>query len=88
MTDNVLCFPDGFIWGTATSAHQIEGGVAEGGRGVSIWDTFCQSEGTVFQGHTGDVACDHYHRFRPRLRLLSDPAAFRQGEWSLVSPGY
>jgi len=52
MTNNILRFPDGFLWGAATSAYQIEGGVAEGGRGASIWDTFCQIEGKVFQGQT------------------------------------
>jgi len=70
MTDNILRFPDGFVWGTATSAYQIEGGVAEGGRGVSIWDTFCQIEGKVFQGHTGDVASDHYHRYAEDVELM------------------
>jgi len=48
MTDDILRFPDDFISGTATSAYQIEGGVAEGGRGVSIWDTFCRTDGKVF----------------------------------------
>jgi len=48
MTNDILHFPDGFLWGAATSAYQIEGGVAEGGRGVPIWDTFCQTEGKVF----------------------------------------
>ncbi len=70
MTNNVLRFPDGFLWGAATSAYQIEGGVAEGGRGPSIWDTFCQIEGKVFQGHTGDVACDHYHRYADDVALM------------------
>jgi beta-glucosidase len=70
MTNDMLRFPDGFLWGAATSAYQIEGGVAEGGRGVSIWDTFCQSEGKVFQGHTGDVACDHYHRYAEDIELM------------------
>ena len=70
MTDDILHFPDGFIWGTATSAYQIEGRVAEGGRGVSIWDTFCQTEGKVFQGHTGDVACGHYHRYVEDVELM------------------
>jgi len=70
MTNDILHFPDGFLWGAATSAYQIEGGVAEGGRGVSIWDTFCQTEGKVFQGHTGDVACDHYHRYAEDIELM------------------
>jgi len=70
MTDNILRFPDDFVWGTATSAYQIEGGVAEGGRGVSIWDTFCQIEGKIFHGHTGDVASDHYHRYAEDVELM------------------
>lgn len=63
MANHSLQFPDGFVWGAATSAYQIEGAVQEGGRGISIWDTFCQTEGKILQGHTGDVACDHYHRY-------------------------
>ncbi|MBX3620574.1 MAG: beta-glucosidase [Rhizobacter sp.] len=56
-------FPPGFVWGVATSAYQIEGAAQEDGRGASIWDTFSHTPGATFQGHTGDVACDHYHRW-------------------------
>ena len=63
-------FPDGFLWGAATSAYQIEGGVEECGRGTSIWDTFSHMPGTIAGGGTGDVACDHYHRWREDLDLL------------------
>jgi beta-glucosidase len=65
-------FPDGFLWGTATASYQIEGGVAEGGRGQSIWDTFSRKEGAVFGGHTGDVACDHYHRYPEDVALMRE----------------
>jgi beta-glucosidase len=65
-------FPDGFMWGAATSAYQIEGAVAEGGRGVSIWDTFSHTPGKIARGHTGDVACDHYHRFRDDVAIMAD----------------
>src|SRR5215475_12283528 len=56
-------FPAGFRWGTATSAYQIEGAVQEDGRSPSIWDTFCRKPGAIDNGDTGDVACDHYHRW-------------------------
>lgn len=59
-----------FSLGIATSAYQIEGAVAEGGRGPSIWDRFCHTPGKVKHGHTGDMACDHYHRFEDDIRLL------------------
>ncbi|MET7333856.1 GH1 family beta-glucosidase [Nonomuraea sp. NPDC005650] len=60
-----------FLWGTATAAYQIEGAVEEDGRGVSIWDTFAHEPGRVRDGHTGDVACDHYHRWREDVDLMS-----------------
>ena len=63
-----LKFPPGFSWGVATSAYQIEGAAAEDGRGPSIWDTFSHAPGNTFEGHTGDVACDHYHRFADDAR--------------------
>nr|BEK71134.1 GH1 family beta-glucosidase [Kitasatospora purpeofusca] len=65
-------FPTGFLWGAATSAYQIEGAAAEDGRTPSIWDGFCRTPGKVFEGHTGDVAVDHYHRFREDVRLMAD----------------
>lgn len=65
-------FPPGFTWGVATAAYQIEGGVDEGGRGPSIWDTFSHTPGRIRNGDTGDVACDHYHRWPQDLGLLRD----------------
>jgi beta-glucosidase len=65
-------FPDGFRWGTATASYQIEGAVAEDGRGPSIWDTFSHTPGRVLNGDTGDVACDHYHRYRDDVALLAE----------------
>lgn len=64
-------FPADFVWGVATSAYQIEGGVAEDGRGPSIWDTFAARPGATKDGRTGEVACDHYHRWPEDLALLS-----------------
>ncbi|MDX6391636.1 MAG: beta-glucosidase [Streptosporangiaceae bacterium] len=64
-------FPAGFHWGVATSAYQIEGAVGEGGRGVSIWDTFCRQPGVIRDGHTGEVATDSYHRWEQDVALLA-----------------
>ncbi|MEO8155353.1 MAG: family 1 glycosylhydrolase, partial [Rhizobacter sp.] len=66
-----LKFPPGFAWGVATSAYQIEGAANEDGRGQSIWDTFSHAPGNTFEGHTGDVACDHYHRYREDIDLIA-----------------
>ncbi len=65
-------FPDGFIWGAATASYQIEGAVAEDGRGPSIWDAFSHTPGRIRNGDTGDVACDHYHRWAADLDLAAD----------------
>ena len=67
-----LRFPDGFGWGVATAAYQNEGAVAEGGRSPSIWDTFAHTPGKIADGTTGDVAGDHYHRYRDDVALMSD----------------
>jgi beta-glucosidase len=64
--------PAGFTWGTATAAYQIEGAVTEDGRGPSVWDTFCAEPGRVRDGHTGAVACDHYHRWAEDVALMAD----------------
>src|SRR3712207_8768215 len=65
-------FSEGFVWGTATASYQIEGAVDEDGRGASIWDTFSHTPGKVYRGDTGDIACDHYHRFEEDLDLMAD----------------
>ncbi len=62
--------PEGFIWGASTASYQIEGAVAEDGRGPSIWDTFSHTPGKVVNGDTGDVACDHYHRYQEDIALM------------------
>jgi beta-glucosidase len=64
--------PAGFLWGAGTAAYQIEGAVAEDGRGPSIWDTFSHRPGTIRGGGTGDVAVDHYHRYRDDVGLAAE----------------
>ena len=63
-------FPDGFIWGAATAAYQVEGAWNEDGKGESIWDRFTHTPGKVRGGVTGDVACDQYHRYREDVDLM------------------
>lgn len=63
-------FPKNFTWGAAAAAYQIEGAWNEDGRGPSIWDTFSQQPGKIFENHNGNVACDHYHRWREDIALM------------------
>lgn len=63
-------FPDDFQWGALTTAYQAEGAASEGGRGPSIWDAYCQREEVIFEGQSGEVSCDHYHRFREDIGLM------------------
>src|SRR5262245_15711607 len=63
-------FPKGFLWGTATAAYQIEGAVNADGRGPSIWDTFAHTPGKVHNNDTGDVAADHYHRYKDDVQSM------------------
>ena len=66
----MVSFPKGFEWGAATAAYQIEGAHREDGKGLSIWDVFCQQPGRVMGGDSGEVACDHYHRYREDVALM------------------
>src|SRR5215469_11326785 len=68
-------FPKDFLWGTATSAYQVEGATAEDGRGPSIWDTFAHAEGNIGDRSNGDVACDHYHRYKEDVGLIKEMGA-------------
>ncbi|ADD01635.1 beta-galactosidase [Thermoanaerobacter italicus Ab9] len=68
----MIKFPKDFVWGVATSSYQIEGAVDEDGRTPSIWDTFSKTEGKTYQGHTGDVACDHYHRYKEDVEIMKE----------------
>src|SRR5690242_14994619 len=63
-TNDSYRFPDGFLWGAATSAYQIEGSPLADGAGPSIWERFAHTPGMMHDGDTGDVACDHYNRWR------------------------
>src|SRR5450631_854979 len=68
-------FPKGFVWGTATSSYQVEGAVSEDGKGRSIWDTFTHMPGTIEDGSNGDVANDHYHRYKEDVGLIKELGA-------------
>lgn len=72
---SILTFPNDFLWGTATSAYQIEGAWNEDGKGPSIWDRFSHERGRVARNQNGDVACDHYHRWREDLDLIGELGA-------------
>jgi len=82
-------FPDGFLWGAATAAYQIEGAHDADGKGPSIWDTFSHVPGRIETGEDGDVACDHYHRYREDVALIADIglSAYRfSTSWPRVLP--
>ncbi|SNX65126.1 beta-glucosidase [Streptomyces sp. TLI_55] len=90
MTIDLAALPDDFLWGTATAAYQIEGAVTEDGRSPSIWDTFSHTPGKVANGDTGDIACDHYHRWREDIGLMRQLGAnaYRLSvAWPRVVPG-
>lgn len=65
-------FREEFAWGVATAAYQIEGAVAVDGKGPSIWDMFCTIKGAIWKGQSGDIACDHYHRFPEDIALMKE----------------
>ena len=68
-------FPDGFRWGTATSAYQVEGAAQQDGRGLSIWDTFSQEPGRIRDGTNGTTSVDHYHRYKEDVTLMKSIGA-------------
>jgi beta-glucosidase len=67
-----VAFPNGFEWGAATAAYQIEGAAFEDGKGLSIWDVFCRQPGRILTGETGDTTCDHYHRYAGDVALMRE----------------
>jgi beta-glucosidase len=82
-------FPEGFLWGAATAAYQIEGAATADGRTPSIWDTFSETPGRVIGGHTGHIATDHYHRYRDDVALMKrlGLTSYRFSvSWSRVQP--
>jgi beta-glucosidase len=84
-----MAFPKDFVWGAATAAYQIEGAAAEDGKGASVWDSYCRRKDAVWEGQSGDVACDHYHRYREDVRLMKRLGlpAYRLGvSWPRVIP--
>ncbi|PWI09009.1 beta-glucosidase [Streptomyces sp. NWU339] len=90
MTIDYAALPHDFLWGTATSAYQVEGAVAEDGRSPSIWDTFAHTPGAIDNGDHGDTACDHYHRWREDIDLMRrlGTNAYRLSiAWPRVVPG-
>ena len=90
MTTSNRTFPDGFLWGSATASYQIEGGVTEGGRGPSIWDTFSHTRGGGLNGDPGAAADDHFHRWAQDVQQIKDLGlqAYRFSiSWSRVQPG-
>lgn len=82
-------FAKDFVWGAATSSYQIERTGRDSGKGQNIWDVFTKEPGRVYEGHTGDIACDHYHRFREDVAYMKELGlkGYRFSiDWSRVLP--
>lgn len=67
-----MSFPKGFVWGAAAASYQIEGAAHEDGRGLSVWDMMCRTPGKIWEGQTGDISCDHYHRWKDDVAIMKD----------------
>ncbi len=72
MNKNTISFPEGFVWGAAAASYQIEGAWDTDGKGMSVWDMMVRKNGTIRNGDTGDVACDHYNRFKEDVAIMKD----------------
>jgi beta-glucosidase len=84
-----MSFPKAFVWGAAAASYQVEGAFDRDGRGLSVWDMLCRRAGAIFDGHTGDVACDHYHRYREDVALMQQIGlhAYRLSiSWTRILP--
>lgn len=82
-------FREDFIWGAATASYQIEGAAFEDGKGLSIWDTHCMEPGNVLHGDTGNIACDHYHKYKEDVALMKEMGlkAYRFSiSWARILP--
>jgi beta-glucosidase len=91
MEDKMIKFDKNFVFGVATSAYQIEGAATEDGRTPSIWDTFCRIPGKVYEGQNGDIAYNHYHRYKEDVRILKEIGVDSYSfsiSWSRIFPEY
>ena len=82
-------FKDGFLWGSASAAYQIEGAFNKDGKGLSIWDTFSKLDGTTYKSTNGDIAVDHYNRYKEDIALMKEMGlkAYRFSvSWSRIFP--
>src|SRR4030095_16470697 len=89
MRTETIEFPEKFLWGAATSAYQVEGSPLADGAGPSIWQRFSHTPNLVQDGDTGDVACDHYRRYRDDVKLMRELGltAYRFSiSWSRILP--
>lgn len=82
-------YPKDFLWGASTASYQIEGAWNEDGKGLSVWDIFCEKQGAVKNGENGHIACDHYHRYKDDVALMKKLGlkAYRFSvSWSRIMP--
>lgn len=84
-----MSFREDFVWGAATASYQVEGAAYEDGKGLNIWDVFCKEDGHVYEHHTGDVACDQYHRYKEDVAIMKEMGlkAYRFSvSWARILP--
>ena len=84
-----MSFKKDFMWGAATASYQVEGAAKEDGRGLSVWDVFCEKQGKIKDKSNGDIACDQYHRYEEDIELMAKMGlkAYRFSlSWSRILP--